>query len=110
VSRRGSFAERLIVSYGIVRERPRKVQTFARLYQRDIDRRDVELVVVDNGSTVPVDASVLLHDDTELAVELRRAHTTHSSRGNSTAWPPSQMTAVNAPKTCIRCPSDNSSK
>lgn len=48
----------VVVAYDIERELPRTLRSLAADYQRDISADDYEVIVVDNGSPTPVDASV----------------------------------------------------
>ncbi|MDZ7732373.1 MAG: glycosyltransferase family A protein [Acidimicrobiia bacterium] len=43
----------------MARELPRTIRTLTTPYQRDIGAADIELIVVDNGSSLPVDAALL---------------------------------------------------
>jgi glycosyltransferase involved in cell wall biosynthesis len=45
----------VVVIYNIPREAPRTLYSLSAAYQRHIDKDDYEVVVVDNGSTPPVD-------------------------------------------------------
>jgi glycosyltransferase involved in cell wall biosynthesis len=45
----------VIVAYDMARELPRTVYSLSRRYQREIEDLEFEIVVVDNGSPVPVD-------------------------------------------------------
>jgi glycosyltransferase involved in cell wall biosynthesis len=44
----------VVVAFDMVRELPRTLTSLSTPYQRGIDREDVELIIVDNGSAVPV--------------------------------------------------------
>jgi glycosyl transferase family 2 len=48
----------VVVAYDIARELPRTLRSLAADYQRDISADDYEVIVVDNGSPVPVEPSV----------------------------------------------------
>ncbi|HRA33433.1 MAG TPA: glycosyltransferase family A protein [Acidimicrobiales bacterium] len=45
----------VVVAYGMTRELPRTLHSLSPAYQRGIDAADYEVVVVDNGSPVPLD-------------------------------------------------------
>ena len=49
----------VVVAYNIPRELPRTIKSITTPYQREIVAAEVEIVVVDNGSTPPVDAGAL---------------------------------------------------
>lgn len=49
----------VVVAYDMARELPRTLMTLSAGYQRGIDADDYEIIVVDNGSPVPVPASAL---------------------------------------------------
>jgi hypothetical protein len=49
----------VVVVYNIPREAPRTLYSLSAAYQRHIDPDDYEVIVVDNGSTPPVDPSTL---------------------------------------------------
>lgn len=49
----------LVVAYAMERELPRTLASLAPPYQRGIDDLDYEVIVLDNGSPVPVDVSKL---------------------------------------------------
>ena len=55
-SRRRPELSIVVASFDMARELPRTVQSLCRPYQRGIDSLVYEIVVVDNGSPVPVDA------------------------------------------------------
>jgi hypothetical protein len=44
----------VVVAYGMARELPRTVRTLSPPYQREVDADEFEIIVVDNGSPVPV--------------------------------------------------------
>ncbi len=48
----------VVVAYNIPRELPRTLRSLSVGYQREVDAEDYEVVIVDNGSTPPVDAAV----------------------------------------------------
>lgn len=48
----------IVVAYNITRELPRTLYTLTVPYQRQIAARDFEVIVVDNGSTLPVDSAI----------------------------------------------------
>jgi hypothetical protein len=61
--RRGSHdpalkASVVVVAYNIERELPRTLRSLDAEYQRGVDAADYEVIVVDNGSSTPVDDSV----------------------------------------------------
>lgn len=45
----------VVIAYNMARELPRTLQTLSPAYQRDIDADDFEVIVIDNGSTLPFD-------------------------------------------------------
>ena len=47
----------VVVVYNIPREAPRTLHSLSAAYQRDIEPDDYEVIVVDNGSTPPVDSA-----------------------------------------------------
>ena len=49
----------VVVVYNIPREAPRTLHSLSATYQRKIDPNDYEVIVVDNGSDPPFDASIL---------------------------------------------------
>ncbi|MEM9496242.1 MAG: glycosyltransferase family A protein [Pseudomonadota bacterium] len=49
----------VIVAYNMAREIPRTVLSFLPPYQRQVDAGDIEIIVVENGSTHPVDPTVI---------------------------------------------------
>src|SRR6201991_3313068 len=49
----------VVVIYNIPREAPRTLLSLSAEYQRDIGRDEYEVVVVDNGSTPPVDPALM---------------------------------------------------
>src|SRR5262245_29731607 len=54
----------VVVAYEMRRELPRTLRSLAAPYQRDIDAEDYEVIVVDNGSSSPLEVdspSVRLH-------------------------------------------------
>ena len=60
----------VVVVYNMAREAPRTLYSLSAAYQRDIAAEDYEVIVVDNGSSPPFDATVL--DDLEGAFRLIR--------------------------------------
>ncbi|WP_084454981.1 class I SAM-dependent methyltransferase [Comamonas composti] len=48
----------VIIAYNIARELPRTLYTLAPHYQRNINPKDYEIIVVDNGSDEPVDSDL----------------------------------------------------
>jgi glycosyltransferase involved in cell wall biosynthesis len=48
----------VVVAYDMTRELPRTLASLALPYQRGIDISDYEVVIVDNGSPVPIDATL----------------------------------------------------
>jgi hypothetical protein len=48
----------VVVAYNIVRELPRTLYTLSAQYQRQIAACDFEVIVVDNGSSTPVDSAI----------------------------------------------------
>lgn len=60
----------VVVAHDMARELPRTLATLSPRYQRSIDADDYELVVVDNGSTEPIDPSIL--DGLGVAARLER--------------------------------------
>jgi len=49
----------VVCAYNMARELPRTLHSLSAAYQRDIAADDYEVIVVDNGSTPPVDPAVL---------------------------------------------------
>jgi glycosyltransferase involved in cell wall biosynthesis len=49
----------VVVVYNIPREAPRTLHSLSAAYQRDIDPDDYEVIVVDNGSTSPVEQQLI---------------------------------------------------
>jgi hypothetical protein len=49
----------VVVAFNMARELPRTIRSLSAGYQRDIQPEDYEIVVVDNGSAVPVDEAEL---------------------------------------------------
>lgn len=49
----------VVVVYNISREAPRTLHSLSAAYQRDIDPDDYEVIVVDNGSTSPVEQQLI---------------------------------------------------
>jgi hypothetical protein len=45
----------VVVAHAMARELPRTVRTLTAPYQRDLDAEDIQVVVVDNGSPVPLE-------------------------------------------------------
>lgn len=50
----------VVIAYNMARELPRTLQSLSPAYQRDIGADDYEVIVVDNGSTTPLDRQQLL--------------------------------------------------
>jgi hypothetical protein len=48
----------VVIAYNMARELPRTLQTLSASFQRDIAVDDYEVIVVDNGSTVPADEAL----------------------------------------------------
>jgi len=59
VSERKPAVSVVVVVYNMAREAPRTLYSLSTAYQRDIAPEDYEVIVVDNGSSPPFDASVL---------------------------------------------------
>ena len=53
----------LVIAYNMAREIPRTLQSLARNYQRGAKELDYEVIVVDNGSSPPLDPSSWSHLD-----------------------------------------------
>lgn len=53
----------ILITYDMAREIPRTLQGLSRPYQRDAQNLDYEVVLVDNGSPVPLDAATWEHID-----------------------------------------------
>jgi cephalosporin hydroxylase len=51
----------IVVTYNIPREAPRTLLSLAATYQRHIHADDYEVIVVDNGSTSPIDSRIFDH-------------------------------------------------
>jgi Methyltransferase domain/Glycosyl transferase family 2 len=49
----------VVVSYNMARELPRTIRSLSPVMQRDVDPADVEVILVDNGSTEPFDEAEL---------------------------------------------------
>lgn len=50
----------IIIAYDMAREIPRTVQSFLPPYQMGISNEDVEIIVMENGSSVPVEPEIVL--------------------------------------------------
>jgi len=74
----------VVVAYGMARELPRTLRSLSVPYQRDIERDDYEIILVDNGSSPPIDR--------ELASGLAPAVVVHRLE----PAPPSPARAANA--------------
>lgn len=59
----------VVVAHNMARELPRTLETLGAAYQRGIDRDDYEVVLVDNGSDLPLDPGVLAGFDGNLVLE-----------------------------------------
>ena len=57
--RKQNYVSLVVVAYNIPRELPRTLLSLSSSYQRDVTVDDYEVIVVDNGSTPPVDAAVV---------------------------------------------------
>ena len=55
LQRRRPAVSVVVVVYNMAREAPRTLQSLSAAYQRDIDPREYEIIVVDNGSQPPFD-------------------------------------------------------
>jgi hypothetical protein len=49
----------VVVSYNMARELPRTIRSLSPIMQRGIDPADVEVILIDNGSTEPFDETEL---------------------------------------------------
>jgi len=49
----------VIVAYNMAREIPRTVQSFLPPYQQDIGFDEIEIIVLENGSSLPVDPTIV---------------------------------------------------
>jgi len=49
----------IIIAYNMAREIPRTVQSFLPPYQQDIDFEDIEIIVLENGSSLPIDPDIV---------------------------------------------------
>lgn len=49
----------IIIAYNMAREIPRTVQSFLPPYQRAVTFEDVEIIVMENGSSAPLDPEVV---------------------------------------------------
>ena len=56
---RGALASIVVVAYDIPRELPRTLHSLSAKYQKDIEPHEYEVIVVDNGSTPPVDPAMV---------------------------------------------------
>ncbi len=56
---RGPRLSVVVVAYDMARELPRTLHSLSTRYQRGIEPDDYEIIVVDNGSPVPLDAEML---------------------------------------------------
>ncbi len=62
------FLSVVVVSYNVSRELPRTLLSLSPGYQRDIDAHEYEVIVVDNGSTVPPTVAEFSHLGIDLTV------------------------------------------
>ena len=49
----------VVIIYDMLREAPRTLFSLSSEYQRDVDPLDYEVIVIDNGSAVPLDKTVM---------------------------------------------------
>ncbi len=49
----------IIISYNMAREVPRTVQSFLPPYQKNISNDDIEIIVMENGSSAPIDPEIV---------------------------------------------------
>lgn len=56
----------IVISYDMAREIPRTLQGLSRTYQRGAQELDYEVLLVDNGSPIPLDAQTWSHVDVPL--------------------------------------------
>ncbi|MCB1703447.1 MAG: glycosyltransferase [Halioglobus sp.] len=64
----------IVIAYNMAREIPRTLQGLARSYQQDALSLDYEVILVDNGSTVPLDPSTWSHVDVPVTlIHIRNA-------------------------------------
>ena len=49
----------IIISYNMAREIPKTVHSFLPPYQNDIDASEIELIIMENGSSKPVDPKII---------------------------------------------------
>jgi len=65
----------LLISYNMAREIPRSLQALSRTYQHGIEGLDYEVVLVDNGSPVPLDPASWAQLDVPVEfIDIRDAH------------------------------------
>ena len=53
----------IVIAYDMAREIPRTLQSLARTYQQEAENLDYEIIVVDNGSPIPLDENSWRHVD-----------------------------------------------
>ena len=53
----------VVIAYNMARELPRTLQTLSANYQRGIDPHDYEVLILDNGITLPLFSMFLSNED-----------------------------------------------
>lgn len=67
----------ILIAYDMAREIPRTLQGLSRTYQHGADQLDYEVLLVDNGSPVPLDPASWLHVDVPVRL-IRMKEISHS--------------------------------
>ena len=76
----------IVIAYDMAREIPRTLQSLARTYQQQAENLDYEIIVVDNGSPIPLDANSWRHIDAPVTlIRLDNAHPSPAKAMNSAA-------------------------
>ena len=76
----------IVIAYDMAREIPRTLQSLARTYQQQAENLDYEIIVVDNGSPIPLDANSWRHIDAPVTlIRLNNAHPSPAKAMNSAA-------------------------
>ena len=70
----------LLIAYDMAREIPRTLQGLSRSYQRDAEGLEYEVILVDNGSPVPLDPQSWAHVDVPVRL-VRLDNASHSPAG-----------------------------
>ena len=76
----------IVIAYDMAREIPRTLQSLARTYQQQAENLDYEIIVVDNGSPIPLDANSWRHIDAPVTlIRLDNAHPSPAKAMNCAA-------------------------